>query len=799
MHAAPAMEAPKRARRFLALLTGVLMVGSGLVATGATPAEAAAPGPKDTIAVLFSYTWNKVAEECENTLGPAGYGYVQTSPPQEHVLGGEWWTYYQPVSYKLESRMGTEAEFRSMIQRCSDAGVGVIVDAVINHMSGKSAGGTGWAGSSFQHYEYPGLYSSNDFHGCRRDITSYQSRYEVQECNLVNLSDLNTSSAYVQQKLADYLNGLVAMGVAGFRFDAVKHIAASDMQGIWNRVQNKDKLYVVQEVIRADEPIQPEEYTSNGDVHEFAFARKLKEAFGGSRIDWLITGAGIGGTWQGFLQQGDAAVFVDNHDTERNGETLSYKDGKSYDLAQTFTLAWPYGSPSVHSGYQFSNKDAGPAYDGQGRVIDPAPGQNGWTFKHAQNDIQNMVGFRTATYGTDVVNKWTSADGAAIAFGRGSKGFVAINNGGGQVQREFTTSLPDGTYYNVITAKRTGSTWSGDTITVSGGKFTATLAGKSAIALHVDAKVQQCVDQAAPAAPTAVTAAIEGAAVKVTWAAATDDCGVTGYTVTRTGGAGGAVTKSVTGLQHIDTEIAANTKYTYVVQATDGSGKTGAASAGASATTPEKPASQSTTVYYKAPAGWTKAYLHYRVGTGAWTTAPGKEMAPVAGQAGWFSLTVETAADAALTAAFTNGSGTWDNNASADYKIPAGPTWSVADRTVTAGAPEVPTPLAGTIDIFYKPSGWSAANAHYQIGSGAWTNAPGIAMSPVTNCTAGTGWYRLTIDTASATSVKVAFNNGHGVWDNNGGKDYTFTSPIGAVTGGKVSISDPVVGCAPTP
>ncbi|MEI2659120.1 MAG: hypothetical protein V9G11_03205 [Bifidobacterium adolescentis] len=38
-------------------------------------------------------------------------GYVEVSPPQESIQGTQWWTSYQPVSYKLDSKLGTEAEF----------------------------------------------------------------------------------------------------------------------------------------------------------------------------------------------------------------------------------------------------------------------------------------------------------------------------------------------------------------------------------------------------------------------------------------------------------------------------------------------------------------------------------------------------------------------------------------------------------------------------------------------------------------------------------------------------------------
>ena len=55
---------------------------------------------------LFEWPWEAVGRECEEFLGPYGYCGVQVSPAQEHIQGGEWWTRYQPVSYKLESRSG---------------------------------------------------------------------------------------------------------------------------------------------------------------------------------------------------------------------------------------------------------------------------------------------------------------------------------------------------------------------------------------------------------------------------------------------------------------------------------------------------------------------------------------------------------------------------------------------------------------------------------------------------------------------------------------------------------------------
>jgi 1,4-alpha-glucan branching enzyme len=48
------------------------------------------------------------------------------SPAQEHVEGSEWWTDYQPVSYKLISKRGDETQYKNMIDACHEAGVKVI-------------------------------------------------------------------------------------------------------------------------------------------------------------------------------------------------------------------------------------------------------------------------------------------------------------------------------------------------------------------------------------------------------------------------------------------------------------------------------------------------------------------------------------------------------------------------------------------------------------------------------------------------------------------------------------------------
>lgn len=173
-------------------------------------------------------------------MAPKGYGAIQISPPNEHALFPNlpWWQRYQPVSYALQSRSGTEQEFTNMVQKCNALGVRIYVDAVINHMS--SAIGKGSAGSYFNYesLEYPGVpFGPDDFndslaHSSSGNIETYLDMIQVRNCRLNGLPDLATGREEVRQKIIDYLNRLIEIGVAGFRIDASKHMFPEDIKAI---------------------------------------------------------------------------------------------------------------------------------------------------------------------------------------------------------------------------------------------------------------------------------------------------------------------------------------------------------------------------------------------------------------------------------------------------------------------------------------------------------------------------------------------------------------------------------------
>jgi alpha-amylase len=474
-----------------AVLAAALLTVGVVRTTDNAEASTASPGAKDVIVHLFEWPWASVANECTTTLGPKGFGGVQVSPPQEHVVlpgsGYPWWQDYQPVSYQLTTRRGDRNAFAAMVQACHAAGVKIYVDAVVNHMAGGASTGTGSGGSTYSHYAYPAVpYGTGDFHHCGRngndDIVNYGDRWEVQNCELVDLSDLRTESSYVRGKLTAYLDDLVSLGVDGFRVDAAKHMPPGDMSAFLAPVAGDP--YVFSEVIEggSGEP-GPEEYAGFGDVTEFRYGDVVGTAFRDGSLAGLTNLAGAMR-----LGSGDAVAFVDNHDTQRNGRAkLTYKNGTAYALAEAFMIAWPYGVPQVMSSFSFTNADAGPPTAGNGTTNQVSCG-NGWECEHRWRTTANMVALRNAAAGAGVTNWWSNGSNQ-IAFGRGSAGYVAFNRSGSALTRTFQTSLPAGTYCDVMAGDLSGGSCTGPAYTVDGsGQVTATVAANAALALHVNAR-----------------------------------------------------------------------------------------------------------------------------------------------------------------------------------------------------------------------------------------------------------------------------------------------------------------------
>lgn len=467
--------------------------------------------PRTAFVHLFEWKWTDIEKECVNVLAPLGYAAVQVSPPSEHinhrsVPNNPWWTRYQPVSYKLESRSGSRNEFISMVETCNSVGVQIYVDAVLNHM-GAASTGVGNAGTPFdpsqRQYE---KFGPNDFNYCNPpDIqgSDYSNdAYRVRHCQLVGLPDLKQDSDYVRTVQAEYLQDLINIGVGGFRFDAGKHMEVDDVNQILNKLNGN--VYIFSEVIDYGfDAISQSEYTPFYDVTEFRFEATLVDRFTKGRLSEL---EGIGESF-GFMSGLSAVVFVDNHDTQRyENSPLTYRNGATYNLANAFLLAWPYGYPKVMSSYNFNQNDfdKGPPSFGNGdtKQIYNDDGSDNcfkgeWVCEHRYREIFNMVSFKNyvaSVEAYEVANWWTNGF-QAIAFSRvgpnGAAGFLILNKESYTLSDSWYTGLSDGTYCDVYTSEFDSNTktCNGRLVFVNGGRIQTEVGAFTGLAIHGGAKL----------------------------------------------------------------------------------------------------------------------------------------------------------------------------------------------------------------------------------------------------------------------------------------------------------------------
>lgn len=79
----------------------------------------------------------------------------------------------------------------------------------------------------------------------------------MRNCDLVGLPDLNQAVSWVADRIVDFMNDLISLGVAGFRVDAVKHMWPADLANIYGRLNNLStnffyagsRPFIAQEVI----------------------------------------------------------------------------------------------------------------------------------------------------------------------------------------------------------------------------------------------------------------------------------------------------------------------------------------------------------------------------------------------------------------------------------------------------------------------------------------------------------------------------------------------------------------------
>ncbi|XP_052873465.1 alpha-amylase 4N-like [Anopheles cruzii] len=432
-----------------------------------------------TIVQLFEWRYEDIENECRTFLGPNGFGGVQLSPVNEVRTSKSptWTDRYEPVSYKLTSRSGNETALRTMIAACNEAGVRVYVEVVLNHMARASEGPSthGTAGSIVNPAarDYPDApYVASDFNDpCR--ITNVNDPHELRNCWKEDRPDLNQGLVRVRQRIVDFLNRLLTLGVAGFVVDSALYMWPHDLRAIYGRLQNLittagfppgARPFICQDLSYHQPGAVPDiswsDYADLGVIAQDRFAIDIGDVLLRRKPFHYFVHLG---TRLGYVPREKALVYVNNplllRQPDADGDLLvvSMRNQRAYRIALAFLLAHRYGMARVTSSYEFSNLAEGPPVDAQGQIMPVRLDETGqchrpWICEHRWPTVQKMVHFRRAANGTAVAN-WVDNGQNQIAFCRDRVGFVAFNAEISlTLKANLHTCLKAGSYCDLISA-----------------------------------------------------------------------------------------------------------------------------------------------------------------------------------------------------------------------------------------------------------------------------------------------------------------------------------------------------------
>lgn len=374
--------------------------------------------PSDAIVHLFNYPFSKIEKQLPE-IADTGFRYIQISPPQLSREGKAWYYRYQPLDYRIiDGPLGTKTDLKRLIDKAREYQIGIIADVVLNHMAdlGEDYDLTyppKWVQKTYGVSE---LFNESNFHPAFC-IDNYNNQEEVRKGRLCKagestggLPDLDLTQEIVFQEQVRYLDNLSRLGIAGFRFDAAKHMEIEYFQRIMNETSVSRKLVFAEIIAQRqtyDKELSPYLSHTNLKLMDFPLQTTMKDAFSWQGdLRWLFAGE----KYKAALPGERSISFVVNHDIPNNREFEHLiLDEVDEALAHIFLFARAGGTPHIYS-------DLGKS-DGLS--------SNRWKDYHKSRIVKEGVKFHNLTYGAS--EEVLYADSCAIVIRRGREGVAAIN------------------------------------------------------------------------------------------------------------------------------------------------------------------------------------------------------------------------------------------------------------------------------------------------------------------------------------------------------------------------------------
>ncbi len=418
-------------------------------------------------AILHAWSWSfKTITENLQAIKDAGYTSIQTSPINECKVGedggmeiygnGKWYYHYQPTDYKIGNyQLGTEDEFKNMCAEAKKLGLKIIVDAPINHVSSDMSA----VSDNIKNL------CDNPFHDVG-EITSYASRKQCTQGDLLGLHDLNTQDKKVQEYELNYLKSVIADGASGFRYDAAKHIELPDdkdtfASDFWPTILDNGAEFQYGEILQG-EGDRIDAYAELMSVTASNYGEAVRRAAGGNMSVSNIEGYG-----SSKVDESKFVTWVESHDNYCNDGTWENYDESEIERGWAVIAARSGGAPL------FFSRPAGASTDDQwGNNKLGLAGSDAFksdTVKAVNHFRNEMAGLGETLSNLDGDTK------QVLMIERGDKGAVIINAAESEFTLDAPTVLKDGTYNDKVTNAE---------FTVSGGKITGKIPANGIIVIY---------------------------------------------------------------------------------------------------------------------------------------------------------------------------------------------------------------------------------------------------------------------------------------------------------------------------
>ena len=351
---------------------------------------------------------------------------------------------YDTTDYrKLDSRLGTNQDFKDFVAACHGRGIRVVLDGVFNH-----TGRDFFAFRDIQKHredsQYRDWYCNVDFRG----DTEYQDGFSYENWGGYNLlAKLNQRNPAVQEYLCDTVKFWVSeFDIDGIRLDAADVLDFDFMRALRRTADTvKADFWLMGEVIHGDYGrwlapgllhsvtnyrLHKALYSGHNDHNYFEIAHTVRE----TNLKWKLYN------------------FVDNHDVARIASKLSAKANLLPVHVLLYTLP---GIPSVYYGSEFGIE--GKKERGSDASLRPEIHLEDFRDNDLAKVIAALGCLRQKTpvfaYGDYEEKLLTNKTYAFTRSLEGLTALITVNNANNE-EELFAATLPQGTYTGWLTGQK---------------------------------------------------------------------------------------------------------------------------------------------------------------------------------------------------------------------------------------------------------------------------------------------------------------------------------------------------------